>query len=112
MKYFKDNEFKMGDEIVFSKMNTQFLTLLDVLRENVNFPLKINSSFRSEEYNESIGGALQSQHLLGKAVDLHCTDSTLRAIIVGHALLLGLSVGVAKTFVHIDNRSNQLLFTY
>jgi len=112
MKYFKDDEFVMGEEIVYSKMNRQFLSLLDALRENVGFPLKINSSYRSKEYNDHVGGAKDSQHLKGIAVDIACFDSKERAYIVAHALLLGLTVGVAKTFLHIDNRENQILFTY
>ena len=112
MKHFKDTEFKMGDLIVFDKMDKSFLTQLDSLRELCGFPLKINSSYRSPEYNKKIGGATHSQHLLGKAVDLHCNNSVDRSVIVKHALSLGLTCGVAKTFVHVDNRENQILFTY
>jgi uncharacterized protein YcbK (DUF882 family) len=112
MKYFDDSEFVMGEEVVFNKMDLTLLTLLDTLRENIGEPLRINSSYRSHEYNKSIGGAKNSQHLYGKAVDIHCDNSILRAKIVGHALLLGMTVGVAKTFVHVDVRENQILFTY
>jgi len=102
----------MGEEIVYSKMDRQFLTLLDALREKVGFHLKINSSYRTEEYNDFVGGVKGSLHCVGKAVDIACLDSKERAYIVAHALLLGLTVGVAKTFLHIDNRENQILFTY
>lgn len=112
MKYFSESEFTMGGLNVFDKMDFNFLTKLDQLRELCGFPLTINSSYRSPEYNKSVGGAKTSQHLYGNAVDLRCTDSTKRAVIVSNALALGLSVGITKSFVHVDNRDNQLMFVY
>jgi uncharacterized protein YcbK (DUF882 family) len=102
----------MGDKNVFDKMDSDLLHRLDLLRGLVSEPLNINSSYRSKEYNKSVGGSKNSQHLKGKAVDLHCNNSTLRAKIVRYALELDLTCGVAKTFVHIDNRDNQIVFTY
>jgi len=112
MRYFKESEFLMGSENVFDKMDKPFLQVLDNLRECVNEPLYINSSFRSEEYNKSVGGSKTSQHLKGNAVDLKCDNGALRLKIVENALGLGLSVGVAKTFIHIDNRLRQIVFAY
>ena len=112
MRNFKEEEFIMGNEIVFCKMDAIFLVLLDELRDRVARPLTINSSYRSVDYNESINGASKSQHLYGKAVDIHCVDSALRLAIVGHAVQLGLSVGVGNTFIHIDNRDTQIMFVY
>ena len=112
MRYFDKEEFRMGNEIVFDEMQKELLQLLDDLRDLVNEPLHINSSYRSLEYNQSIGGSKNSQHLIGNAVDLHCTNGLLRMKIVENALALGLTCGVAKTFVHIDNRLNQIVFAY
>ena len=112
MKYFKESEFVMGKELVFDKMDIDFLKLLDDLRECVSEPLHISSSFRSEEYNKSVGGSSNSQHLIGNAVDLKCNNGVLRLKIVENALALGLTVGVAKNFVHIDNRVSQIVFAY
>jgi uncharacterized protein YcbK (DUF882 family) len=112
MRYFNKKEFVMGDENVFHKMDADLLHRLDLLRGLVNEPLSVTSSFRSKDYNESVGGSTRSQHLTGNAVDLQCNNSTLRAKIVKYALELDLTCGVAKTFVHIDNRDNQIVFTY
>ena len=112
MRYFDKEEFKMGAEVVFDKMQPELLRLLDDLRELVNEPLKINSSYRDLEYNQSIGGSKNSQHLIGNAVDLHCNNGLLRMKIVENALALGLTCGVAKNFIHIDNRLNQIVFAY
>ena len=112
LNYFSKSEFKMGKVNVSDKMDMVFLLLLDELRGKVGQSLKINSSFRDKAYNDSIKGALKSKHLKGIAVDLACNNSTLRAAIVYHALDLGLTVGVGSTFVHVDNRNKQIMFTY
>ena len=112
LNYFSKSEFIMGKVNVSTKMDTVFLLLLDELRGKVGKPLKINSSFRDKAYNSSIAGASKSKHLQGIAVDLACTNSKLRSEIVYHALDLGLTVGVGSSFVHIDNRNNQIMFTY
>lgn len=110
MKYFKESEFRMGGMVVFDKMSGAFLHKLDVLRGLCGFPFILNSTYRSPEYNASIGGASNSKHMEGIAADIACSDSKQRAILVKHALDLGLSVGVYKTFVHVDNREGQLMF--
>lgn len=121
MKHFSESEFVMGGENVFDKMDESFLILLDELRENVNRPLRINSSFRTVEYNEVIQKkanknyipySSKSKHMKGIAVDISCRNGILRSKIVRHALDLGLTVGVASTFVHIDDRENQIVFSY
>lgn len=112
MKYFNESEFKQGRLNVFDKMDESFLEKLDLLRELCGFALSINSSYRSQVYNKSIGGADKSKHMEGIAVDLACTESSKRAIIVFNALSLGLTVGVAKTFIHVDSRPKQIMFTY
>jgi len=112
MIYFKEEEFIMGGENVFDKMDTAFLLKLDLLRGKVGFPLSITSSYRSIEYNKTIHGAPRSMHLKGRAVDLHCKDAIKRAKIVKEALFYGLSVGASNNFVHVDNRETQMLFCY
>jgi len=112
MKHFDENEFTMNGISVFDKMDKNLLQELDSLRELCGFPLLINSSWRSEEYNKAVGGSKGSYHKKGRAIDLHCTSSTQRKDIVKHALNLGLSCGVARTFIHCDNRDKQILFTY
>ena len=102
----------MGDENVYHKMDMDLLSRLEVLRGVVGEPLRITSSFRDEDYNRSVGGSKSSMHLQGRAVDLSCNNGTLRRKIVKNALDLGLTVGVAKLFIHLDNRDNEIVFTY
>lgn len=110
LTHFKPEEFKMGSTIVFDKMNKDFLLKLDELRDKCNITLKINSSYRSPEYNRSIGGATGSFHILGRAVDIACNNSITRGIILKNALSMGLSCGVYKTWIHVDDREQQLVY--
>ena len=110
MIYFDESEFRMGGLIVFDKMDTAFLVKLDTLRGRCGFPFILNSTYRSPEYNTSIGGAPNSKHMEGIAADIQCIGSKERAILVKNALDLGLTVGVYKNFVHVDNRDDQIMF--
>ena len=112
MRYFKKAEFVMGKINVFDKMDHDLLESLEEMRLIVGEPLYITSSYRSKDYNDLVGGSSRSQHLTGNAVDISCNNGTLRRKIVENALNVGLTVGVSKTFVHLDNRENQILFTY
>jgi len=44
--------------------------IFEPLRKWVGGPIKVNSFFRSEALNESIGGASSSQHCKGQAIDI------------------------------------------
>ena len=53
------------------KVNLKELALnLQVLRDAVGVPIHINSGYRSPSHNKAVGGAKNSQHLLGKAADI------------------------------------------
>lgn len=45
-------------------------TLADHMREDLGFPIRISSGFRSPEYNRKAGGTKLSQHQLWRALDL------------------------------------------
>ena len=104
MIYFTESEFKMGNKPVFHKMDGDFLELLDAVREEAGIRFVINSSFRTEEYNESIGGGENSAHLRGLAVDIKADTSFKKFAIVNAALTLNVRrIGIGSNFVHIDN---------
>ena len=48
-------------------------TWLEVLRERSGGPVVINSGYRSQQLNRKIGGAPNSNHLTGCAVDIRVT---------------------------------------
>ena len=65
--------------------------------------LRINSAFRTSEYEKSMGRTGDSTHCLGKAVDIHCTNNSHRHHIVSYALKNGITrIGIYKNFIHLD----------
>jgi len=57
-------------------LNVQQLvnSVLQPLRDGLNRPIKITSCYRSPQLNELIGGAKNSQHMVGEAADIVCDD--------------------------------------
>lgn len=89
-------------------MEEAFMKKLVQLRKQYGKPILLSSAYRSKEHNAAIGGAPQSPHIYGKAVDIlvYGTDAYR---IVQLALQLGFTgIGVsqkgdpAKRFIHLD----------
>lgn len=87
----------------------------ELIRALYNKPITVTSGYRTKEYNRLIGGARNSQHCLGKALDLKppkgvsverfYNDIKSRS----EYLLIG-GLGRYPTFVHVDIRpSNKLI---
>lgn len=78
-------------------------------------PLVINSAYRTKAYNKSIGGAPDSQHLHGKALDLQppkrVSVTTFYEELKQNASWMGIrGLGKYKTFCHVDIRdTNELV---
>lgn len=51
--------------------------VFEPIRAHVGKPIRINSGFRSPAVNKRIGGAKNSQHVLGEAMDLDLKDRVL-----------------------------------
>lgn len=88
---------------------------LQEIRDRYGAPLVVSSGCRCVAHNGFVGGALASQHLAAmgcRAADILVESSIDRAVLVRLALEVDLTVGVSKKFIHLDNRSGQLLFLY
>lgn len=86
---------------------------LQVLRDVLNIPIKINSAYRSPLHNKKIGGVRNSQHITGKAVDIVAKGITtnylafkINELIIKGKMLEG-GVGIYDTFVHYDIRGTK-----
>ena len=87
-KNFKLSEFdcKDGSEMP-SELLPNVLELaenLQVLRDFVGVPIKINSAYRSLEHNASIGGTNSSQHLFAKAADIVVKGKTPAQVVIDY----------------------------
>ena len=86
---------------------------LQILRNHLGKPIQINSAWRSEEYNASIGGVKNSQHIMGRAADIVVRDltstevyNTIEELIEKGEILQG-GLGLYDTFVHYDIRGER-----
>ena len=60
---------------------------LQIIRNELQLPIIVNSGYRSKEVNESVGGVLSSYHVKGLAVDIKCADmDKLLAVLHSHLM--------------------------
>ena len=116
-KNFNLSEFdcKDGTEMP-SELLTNVLELaenLQVLRDFVRVPIKINSSYRSLSHNANVGGSKSSQHLFAKAADIVIESKSpeqvaniIKALISEGKMKQG-GIGVYNTFTHYDIRGHK-----
>ena len=116
-KYFAVGEFDCKDgtpypTALITERLVPLVETLDVIREAWGSPLTVISGYRSPAYNTRIGGARQSQHMLGTAADIRpkagwspqkLHDVILELYQAGKLPDLG-GLGAYPTFVHVDVR--------
>lgn len=118
LHFFKMEEFdQIGLPDSHKFMDLNLLMLLDNMRNRAKIPFKINSAYRSEEYNKKIGGVKNSSHCKGLAVDISATTSSERYKILEAAIHFGIErIGIGKSFIHIDiddqDKSKQIAWMY
>jgi len=81
--------------------------IMDKWREAIKQPLIVTSGYRNKQLNSLVGGAPQSQHLLGKAMDLRPANLQKVSLKDFYNLLNpfwqgGLAINEAANFVHVD----------
>ena len=110
-EYFSVDELKCKgtDEC---NMDEEFMERLVTLRHKFNKPMVISSGYRDSSYNQVIGGAKNSPHLYGKAVDVLVSGKAAHKLI-GLAIQHGFTgIGVSQRgshesrFLHIDTMDN------
>ena len=86
---------------------------LQVLRDFVGVPIKINSSYRSLSHNANIGGSKTSQHLFAKAADIVIESKSpeqvaniIKALISEGKMKQG-GISAYNTFTHYDIRGHK-----
>ena len=119
---FSRSEFECSDgsEMPLEVFNNVILLAenLEVLRAHFNTPVNINSAYRSPVYNRTVGGAVNSQHLSGRAADVVMDGITPSE--VADAIEFLIDVGMMKeggvgrydTFTHYDIRGTKARWDY
>ena len=131
-EYFTQKELENGKTIPDHLYQNIIPTasVLDLLRRKIREPIYINSTYRSPEYNRSVGGAKNSLHLFFNAIDFTIKRSSgfqkmfdLRTIyrilsdmdkygiteasnisLTKNNFGLGLYLRGIKSFIHLDTR--------
>ena len=116
-KHFKLKEFQShdGSSMPLSVYrNVKLLAKnLQVLRDSIGLPIKVNSGYRSPSHNSAIGGVSNSQHLLGNAADIKVIGmrpsevlSTIQNLIDEGKMTEG-GLGSYSSFTHYDIRGTK-----
>jgi len=88
-------------------------TQLQALRDFIAIPITINSAYRTEAYNASVGGSPKSQHKQGKAADLVTAKYTPKQLaniikkLIKEGKMMQGGVGVYPSFCHYDCRGTE-----
>jgi uncharacterized protein YcbK (DUF882 family) len=86
-------------------MESEFLEKLDAAREIAGIPFVISSGYRCPKHNKEVGSTA-TNHPLGVASDIRCTDGASRFKIIAALIQAGFTrIGVAKTFIHCDTNT-------
>lgn len=105
-RWFKEEEFKRcSPACSLQDMSQEFMDLLDKVRDEVGFPVKLNSAYRTKEHDLKKGRTGTGPHTFApcEAVDIACTESARRFELVRTFLNYGVvRIGIAKTFIHVD----------
>lgn len=78
---------------------------LQKLREDLGSPITINSAYRCPHHNAKIGGAKNSQHVLGTATDIVIKGMSPDEVADACEHFDGL--GRYDTFTHVDSRGSK-----
>ena len=123
---FTKSEFdcKSGEEMPLDVLeNVKLLAIqLQKIRDYVGKPIRINSAYRSPDYNDNIvKGSKKSQHKLGKAADITIDTFTPDEVVsiienmLTNEMLGGFYIGAIgsyNTFTHIDIRDKKARWNF
>ena len=111
-EHFSASEFASHDGATNLLFDYDLIPILERLREYVETPISNNSAYRTVARNKHEGGASNSYHLYGRAIDIpfktFYKNLTSLDLMCSFFNTLGLK-GIIKypTFVHIDTRLNK-----
>lgn len=67
---FSRSEFACKCGCGFNTVDTELLTVMEIIRQHFDCPIKITNGCRCPTRNAEVGGAENSQHLIGRAADI------------------------------------------
>lgn len=106
---FKSTEFDCKGKGCCSKtpLDIELIGYAQVIRNYFNKPVTINSGYRCQKHNKSVGGAKNSRHTQGMAADV-VVKGVKPIKVAQFAETIGIrGIGLYDTFVHIDSRESK-----
>ena len=110
-KYFKPEEFECHCGCGEKDVNPKLVELLNRIRESFGKPITIMSGRRCEAHNTKVGGAKNSQHILGSAADIKVKDvppKEVQEYLMKHFDDECKGLGRYNSFTHIDVRDGKI----
>jgi hypothetical protein len=100
--HFKSDELECGCGCGLNNVKPELLDKLERARTLLGVPIVIFSASRCPAHNAAAGGARNSEHLTGEAVDVHCYSDDVRFHMLRIAFELGFArVGIGRAFLHL-----------
>lgn len=103
---FSRSEFACKCQCGFDTVDSELLTMLEVIRQKFDARVTVNSGCRCRKYNTKIKGSAQSQHMEGRAADI-VVDGVSPSSVQAYVLTLWpdkFGIGSYSGFTHIDSR--------
>lgn len=107
-EHFKVKEFACKDGSNLVLIDEKLADLLEDIRKHFEKPVHINSAFRTESWNDAVGGSRYSKHLAGEAADIWIKNVKPHDVALYADSILGKAGGIIcyTNFVHIDVRKS------
>ena len=106
-KSFSEKELNCRCGLCDSRINLNFAMQLQQLRDCCGFALPLSSGARCSEHNIAVGGAENSRHLYGEAVDIAWGSFSgwqrMKLLACVHQLGFN-GIGIGSSLLHIDTR--------
>jgi len=85
-------------------VGTKLVRLLQELRVRMGVPLSITSAYRCPTHNRNVGGASQSRHVEGDAVDISIANLDWQKLVrvAKEVGFTGIGYGQDRGFIHLD----------
>ena len=113
-----DDGYNLSDSNHFTLIDYELVLTLEAIRSHFGLPIYVTSGFRTTRSNELAGGAIESFHTLGMAIDFSIHGIDMKEVfeyiklgggstLGGHFIkqrIGGIGFYPKRNFIHIDSR--------
>ena len=113
-KNFKVKELAATDGARYARISPELVAGLQRIRDRVGSAVVLNSGYRHNVLNETVGGADESQHITGRAADIRASAKSPLdlARIALEELGCDIGIGLGRNSIHVDLRGQLTSWRY